>query len=263
MWCAFTGPPNILRVHGSGEAVFRDDPRWAELIAAFRTSTGPSARAIIVVHAPSGSATPAVSPCPSWSTSEDRTLHAEHFGARRTRVRRVLREEGPRRHEPGRAAGAAAAPPRPVPTDPGAAVGHTAQSGRRTGRAAHTVVTMRPRLALGSVLLALPPVRRGRPRPRAPLPERMADTGGGTPADHRRGPGPRLHHGHGDLVGPPRRRALGGGRARRPPASERRGWSRARAGSRAPPPHLTGLYDLPYAFGIKAAPAGTGYRTAG
>ncbi|GAB3965639.1 hypothetical protein GCM10027615_11000 [Plantactinospora veratri] len=26
MWCAFDGPPNIVRVHGRGEAVFRDDP---------------------------------------------------------------------------------------------------------------------------------------------------------------------------------------------------------------------------------------------
>ncbi|BFO19999.1 hypothetical protein SHKM778_63870 [Streptomyces sp. KM77-8] len=26
MWCAFQGPPNIVRVHGRGEPVFRDDP---------------------------------------------------------------------------------------------------------------------------------------------------------------------------------------------------------------------------------------------
>ena|SRR5690348_5358947 len=31
MWCAFTGPPSIVRVHGRGEPVFRDDPRWADL----------------------------------------------------------------------------------------------------------------------------------------------------------------------------------------------------------------------------------------
>ncbi|MFI6731740.1 pyridoxamine 5'-phosphate oxidase family protein [Nonomuraea sp. NPDC050451] len=35
MWCAFQGPPNIVRVHGRGEPVFRDDPRWAELISHF------------------------------------------------------------------------------------------------------------------------------------------------------------------------------------------------------------------------------------
>lgn len=26
-WCAFSGPPNIVRVHGTGEPIFRDDPR--------------------------------------------------------------------------------------------------------------------------------------------------------------------------------------------------------------------------------------------
>ncbi|BDM74037.1 hypothetical protein HEK616_75240 (plasmid) [Streptomyces nigrescens] len=32
MWCAFQGPPNIVRVHGHGEPVFRDDPRFEELL---------------------------------------------------------------------------------------------------------------------------------------------------------------------------------------------------------------------------------------
>lgn len=40
MWCAFSGPPNIVRIHGEGEAVFRDDPRWGELIACSVTPTG-------------------------------------------------------------------------------------------------------------------------------------------------------------------------------------------------------------------------------
>ena len=35
MWCAFDGPPNIVRVHGRGEPVFRDDPRWGELMRHF------------------------------------------------------------------------------------------------------------------------------------------------------------------------------------------------------------------------------------
>src|ERR1044071_9362100 len=41
MWCAFEGPPKILRVHGRGEPVFRDDPRWAELIGMFAGAAGP------------------------------------------------------------------------------------------------------------------------------------------------------------------------------------------------------------------------------
>lgn len=33
--CAFQGPPNIVRVHGRGEPVFRDDPRFTGLFAPF------------------------------------------------------------------------------------------------------------------------------------------------------------------------------------------------------------------------------------
>ncbi|MFI9465509.1 pyridoxamine 5'-phosphate oxidase family protein [Streptomyces xiamenensis] len=53
MWCAFQGPPTIVRVHGHGEPVFRDDPRWPELMTHF-TTIDPDAhghRAIIVVTA--------------------------------------------------------------------------------------------------------------------------------------------------------------------------------------------------------------------
>lgn len=52
MWCAFDGPPDIVRIHGHGEAVFRDDPRWTDLVAHFDldpTDHGP--RAVVVVHA--------------------------------------------------------------------------------------------------------------------------------------------------------------------------------------------------------------------
>src|SRR5918992_1606924 len=53
MWCAFQGPPNIVRVHGRGEAVFRDDPRFPELLTRFPDiDPGPHGlRAIIVVTA--------------------------------------------------------------------------------------------------------------------------------------------------------------------------------------------------------------------
>ena len=53
MWCAFAGPPNIVRVHGRGEPVFRDDSRWASLLLRF-PSIDPDPhglRAIIVVRA--------------------------------------------------------------------------------------------------------------------------------------------------------------------------------------------------------------------
>ncbi|WP_215450913.1 pyridoxamine 5'-phosphate oxidase family protein [Streptomyces sp. ATCC 21386] len=53
MWCAFQGPPSIVRVHGTGEAVFRDDPRFAGLRARFPDidPTPHGLRAIIVVRA--------------------------------------------------------------------------------------------------------------------------------------------------------------------------------------------------------------------
>lgn len=79
MWCAFTGPPKILRVHGRGEPVFRDDPRWAGYIARFADADGPSARAIILVSAVriSDSCGFAI---PFMDYREERTQHAEHFG---------------------------------------------------------------------------------------------------------------------------------------------------------------------------------------
>ncbi|NBM15505.1 pyridoxamine 5'-phosphate oxidase family protein [Streptomyces sp. GC420] len=79
MWCAFTGPPKVVRVHGRGEAVFRDDPRWAELIPRFADADGPGARAIILVSAVriSDSCGFAV---PFMDYREERTQHAQHFG---------------------------------------------------------------------------------------------------------------------------------------------------------------------------------------
>src|SRR3954465_758300 len=32
MWCAFDGPPKILRLHGRGEVVTPDDPRFSDLL---------------------------------------------------------------------------------------------------------------------------------------------------------------------------------------------------------------------------------------
>ncbi|MFK0254685.1 pyridoxamine 5'-phosphate oxidase family protein [Streptomyces sp. NPDC090445] len=79
MWCSFDGRPTIVRVHGRGEAVFRDDPRWGELIGRFAEVDGPSARAVIVVHAlrVSDSCGFAV---PFMGYEGERELHAEYFG---------------------------------------------------------------------------------------------------------------------------------------------------------------------------------------
>jgi predicted pyridoxine 5'-phosphate oxidase superfamily flavin-nucleotide-binding protein len=53
MFCAFEGPPRILRLHGRGEVVTADDPRFAELLArgGFEVpGPGEYRRSIVVVH---------------------------------------------------------------------------------------------------------------------------------------------------------------------------------------------------------------------
>jgi pyridoxamine 5'-phosphate oxidase-like protein len=53
MLCAFDGPPRILRLHGRGEVVQADDPRFDELVARGEFEEPGSAearRAIVLVH---------------------------------------------------------------------------------------------------------------------------------------------------------------------------------------------------------------------
>jgi hypothetical protein len=49
MFCAFTGPPNIVRLHGTGEPVPPDDPRFGALVASFGDPERLGLRAVIVV----------------------------------------------------------------------------------------------------------------------------------------------------------------------------------------------------------------------
>ena len=80
MWCAFEGPPNIVRVHGRGEPVFRDDPRFDELLARFpRSADGPGLRAVIIVTAELISDTCGFA-VPFMDYREERSLHADYFG---------------------------------------------------------------------------------------------------------------------------------------------------------------------------------------
>jgi len=46
MFCAFDGPPNILRLYGQGHTILPTDPAWPELIARF--DPHPAIRQIIV-----------------------------------------------------------------------------------------------------------------------------------------------------------------------------------------------------------------------
>jgi len=86
MWCAFDGPPNIVRVHGRGKPVFRDDPRWLELMTNFPDidPTLHGLRAVIVVTADLVRDTCGYA-VPFMTYDEDRSLHASRF-ARETDV---------------------------------------------------------------------------------------------------------------------------------------------------------------------------------
>ncbi len=80
MWCAFSGPPNIVRISGRGEPVLRDDPRWVELSRRFSGldagTHGP--RAIVVVRAELIRDTCGFA-VPLLTYEGDRDLHAKRF----------------------------------------------------------------------------------------------------------------------------------------------------------------------------------------
>ncbi|MEV5687845.1 pyridoxamine 5'-phosphate oxidase family protein [Streptomyces sp. NPDC052164] len=80
MWCAFQGPPNIVRVHGRGEPVFRDDPRFTGLLDHFPgvDPTPHGLRAVIVVRAELIRDTCGFA-VPHLSYDQDRSLHADRF----------------------------------------------------------------------------------------------------------------------------------------------------------------------------------------
>ncbi|MBT3151954.1 pyridoxamine 5'-phosphate oxidase family protein [Streptomyces sp. CHD11] len=80
MWCAFQGPPNIVRVHGRGEPVFRDDPRFPELLARFPgiDHTTHGLRAVVVVTAELIRDTCGYA-VPFMAYESERDLHAKRF----------------------------------------------------------------------------------------------------------------------------------------------------------------------------------------
>ncbi|OAA29388.1 Pyridoxamine 5'-phosphate oxidase [Frankia sp. EI5c] len=80
MWCAFDGPPKILRIHGEGEPVFRDDPRWPDLLARFPTGQTEAGglRSIIVVRARTVSDSCGYA-VPLMEYQQERDLHTRYF----------------------------------------------------------------------------------------------------------------------------------------------------------------------------------------
>jgi hypothetical protein len=79
MWCAFTGPPAVVRIHGHGEPVFRDDPLWPDLIGRFEDADAPGIRAIILVAADLISDTCGFA-VPFMDYQGERTMHSDYFG---------------------------------------------------------------------------------------------------------------------------------------------------------------------------------------
>ncbi|WP_392669085.1 L,D-transpeptidase [Streptomyces sp. LN785] len=112
-------------------------------------------------------------------------------------------------------------------------------------------------LVTASVLLALMGPAVARPAAVPPLPERMADTGGGTQLLTAAAPGT------GSATGTVTWWNLRSGRwVRVGSAPARFGANGLTEGKRRvqnTETTPTGLYDLPYAFGVGAAPAGSGY----
>ncbi|MFF5898711.1 L,D-transpeptidase [Streptomyces argenteolus] len=116
---------------------------------------------------------------------------------------------------------------------------------------------MRRFLVTASVLLALAGSLAARPAAPPPLPERLADTGGGTQLVTAEAPGPGSTTGTvtwwdlrpGGWV------AAGSAPGRFGAAGLTEGRTRTQGTNTTP----TGLYDLPYAFGIEAAAPGTRY----
>lgn len=51
MWCAFEGPPRIVRIHGRGEAVEPQHARFSELRPRFPGEEAGTVRALILIHA--------------------------------------------------------------------------------------------------------------------------------------------------------------------------------------------------------------------
>ena len=55
MFCAFDGRPDIIRLHGTGEAVLPDDPRFPELVGRFAPRVGIRSVILVGVVRPSSS----------------------------------------------------------------------------------------------------------------------------------------------------------------------------------------------------------------
>jgi hypothetical protein len=79
MFCAFEGPPNIVRLQGTGRVVVPQDAEWAGLITRF--GSHPGSRAVIVV-ALDRIASSCGFAVPLYEYLGDRTMLDDNFGRR-------------------------------------------------------------------------------------------------------------------------------------------------------------------------------------
>jgi hypothetical protein len=79
MFCAFEGPPNIVRLQGTGRVVVPQDPEWDGLITRF--GSHPGSRAVIVV-ALDRIASSCGFAVPLYDYLGDRTMLDDNFGRR-------------------------------------------------------------------------------------------------------------------------------------------------------------------------------------
>ncbi|MFJ3902605.1 hypothetical protein, partial [Streptomyces sp. NPDC090025] len=121
---------------------------------------------------------------------------------------------------------------------------------------------MRTLLALGAALLSLlqTPAPAAPAAPPVPLPARMADTGGGSQLITAEAAG--LGSTTGTVTWWERRSGTWVRAGSAPARFGAKGLAEGRTRRQGTNTTPTGLYDLPYAFGIRPAPAGTAYRYA-
>jgi hypothetical protein len=79
MFCAFEGPPNVVRLQGTGRVVVPGEPDWDLLLPHFRPH--PGARAIVVVELDRISSSCGFA-VPFFDYVGDRTLLDDNFGRR-------------------------------------------------------------------------------------------------------------------------------------------------------------------------------------
>jgi hypothetical protein len=95
MFCAFEGPPKILRLYGRGDVVLPAHPEFSTLRAGFAASL-PSPRSVIRVHV-TGIQTSCGYGVPRMTFDEERTQLVDWVGRKgEAGVRRYLREKNVR-----------------------------------------------------------------------------------------------------------------------------------------------------------------------